>query len=59
MFEAGIIVKGKIDAEWSDCMDKGYLAQVYYRKQKAKIRLEGDRKQTYTYETYSWTEIFE
>ncbi len=37
-------------------MDEGYLAQGYYRKQKAKIRLEGDRKEAFTYETYSWTE---
>ncbi len=43
-------------AEAMQIMDKGYLAQGYYRKQKAKIRLEGDRKETYTYETYSWTE---
>lgn len=37
-------------------MDKGYLAQNYYRKAKAKIRLEGNRKETYTYDNYSWTE---
>ena len=37
-------------------MDEGYLAQGYYRKQKAKIRLEGDRPETFTYDTYSWTE---
>jgi nitroreductase len=37
-------------------MDEGYLAQGYYRKQKAKIRLEGDRKETFSYEDYSWTE---
>jgi nitroreductase len=37
-------------------MDEGYLAQDYYRKQKAKIRLEIDRKETFTYDTYSWTE---
>lgn len=37
-------------------MDEGYLAQGYYRKQKAKIRLEGGRPETFTYDTYSWTE---
>jgi nitroreductase len=37
-------------------MDGGYLAQGYYRKQKAKIRLEGGRPETFTYDTYSWTE---
>lgn len=37
-------------------MDEGYLAQGYYRKQRAKINLEVDRQETYTYETYSWTE---
>lgn len=37
-------------------MDEGYLAQDYYRKLKAKIRLEGDRKETFTYDDYSWTE---
>jgi FMN reductase (NADPH) len=37
-------------------MDEGYLAQDYYRKQKAKIKLEGERKETFTYEDYSWTE---
>lgn len=37
-------------------MDDGYLAQGYYRKQKARIKLEGDRKETFTYDNYSWTE---
>jgi nitroreductase len=37
-------------------MDEGYLAQDYYRKQKALIPLEGDREETFTYDTYSWTE---
>jgi hypothetical protein len=37
-------------------MDEGYLAQGYYVKQKAKIRLEKGRKETFTYENYSWTE---
>lgn len=37
-------------------MDEGYLAQGYYRKQKAKIKLEVDREETFTYGDYSWTE---
>ncbi len=37
-------------------MDDGYLAQGYYRKQRAKIKLEVDRKETFTYDDYSWTE---
>jgi nitroreductase len=37
-------------------MDEGYLAQDYYRKARAKIHLEGDRKETFTYDNYSWTE---
>jgi nitroreductase len=36
--------------------DEGYLAQGYYRKQKAKIKLEGEREETFDYDTYSWTE---
>jgi nitroreductase len=37
-------------------MDDGYLAQDYYRKHRAKIKLEGDREETFTYADYSWTE---
>ncbi|MFB0514762.1 MAG: nitroreductase family protein [Candidatus Bathyarchaeia archaeon] len=37
-------------------MDDGYLAQDYYRNLKARIRLEGDREETFTYDDYSWTE---
>ena len=37
-------------------MDEGYLAQDYYHKLKAKIRLEGDREETFTYDNYSSTE---
>ncbi len=37
-------------------MDEGYLAQDYYRKQKAKIKLEVLKKETFTYDNYSWTE---
>ncbi len=37
-------------------MDDGYLAQGYYRKQRAKIKLEVDKQETFTYDNYSWTE---
>lgn len=37
-------------------MDEGYLDQDYYRKLKARIPLIADRKETFTYENYSWTE---
>ncbi len=37
-------------------MDEGYLAQDYYRRLKARIRLEDGRRETFTYDTYSWTE---
>ena len=37
-------------------MDEGYLAQGYYVKQKAKIRLENGKSETFTYDNYSWTE---
>lgn len=37
-------------------MDEGYLEQDYYQKLDAKISLQGDREDTFTYEDYSWTE---
>jgi nitroreductase len=37
-------------------MDEGYLAQDYYRKRNAKIPLQIKRKETFTYDDYSWTE---
>jgi len=37
-------------------MDDGYRSQGYYVKQKAKIKLEHGKKETYTYDDYSWTE---
>ena len=37
-------------------MDEGYLAQGYYRNLRAKIKLEGDRQESFTYDDYSWTE---
>lgn len=37
-------------------MDEGYMAQNYYRKVGFQIPLEGDREETYTFDTYGWTE---
>jgi nitroreductase len=37
-------------------MDEGYLSQNYYRAAKYMIPLEGGRKETFTYDDYSWTE---
>jgi len=37
-------------------MDDGYLAQDYYRNLNAKIPLRGKRKETFTFDNYSWTE---
>ncbi len=37
-------------------MDEGYLAQGYYRRLRAKIPLEVEREETFTYDNYSWTE---
>jgi len=37
-------------------MDEGYLAQDYYRKANYQIPLEGDRRETYTFDDYGWTE---
>jgi hypothetical protein len=37
-------------------MDEGYLSQDYYRKANYIIPLEGDRQETFTFDTYSWTE---
>jgi hypothetical protein len=42
--------------EAMNVMDEGYLTQGYYKRQKAKIRLEKGRKESFTYEDYSWTE---
>jgi FMN reductase (NADPH) len=43
-------------AQAMEVMDRGYLEQGYYRKQKILIPLEGDREETFTHENYSWTE---
>lgn len=37
-------------------MDEGYLAQDYYRKVNYMIPPDAVRPETYTFETYSWTE---
>ncbi len=37
-------------------MDEGYLAQDYYRRLRARIKLEVDKPETFTYDDYSWTE---
>lgn len=43
-------------SEAMKAMDEGYLAQDYYKNQKAMIRLENDKPETFTYDDYSWTE---
>lgn len=37
-------------------MDDGYMAQDYYRKGNRMISLKDGREETYTYDTYGWTE---
>jgi hypothetical protein len=37
-------------------MDEGYLAQDYYRNANYIIPLTDDRPETFTFDTYSWTE---
>ncbi|MGD9147061.1 MAG: nitroreductase family protein [Anaerolineae bacterium] len=37
-------------------MDKGYLAQDYYRRANYQIPLPQDREETYTFDNYGWTE---
>ncbi len=37
-------------------MDEGYLAQDYYRRAKYMVPLEEGRKESFTYDNYSWTE---
>ena len=43
-------------AEAMQVMDQGYLDQDYYARGKNMIELDVEREETYTYETYSWTE---
>jgi hypothetical protein len=56
LFEDEYKITDEMLTEAMQVMDEGYLAQGYYRKQKAKIRLETDRPETFTYDDYSWTE---
>jgi nitroreductase len=47
------------DAEIGEAMrvmDEGYLAQDYYRRANYMVPLEGERKETFTYDNYGWTE---
>ncbi len=37
-------------------MDEGYLAQDYYRDGNIMIDLKGNKEETFTFDTYSWTE---
>lgn len=37
-------------------MDEGFLAQDYYRKARLILPLTGGRKETFTFDDYSWTE---
>ncbi len=43
-------------AEAMEVMDQGYLEQDYYRDLQAKIPLEEETEDEYSYENYSWTE---
>lgn len=37
-------------------MDEGYLAQAYYRQINYMVELESGRKESFTFDDYSWTE---
>lgn len=37
-------------------MDDGYMDQNYYRNMNTMLPLLGDRKETFTFDTYGWTE---
>ncbi len=37
-------------------MDDGYLAQDYYRRANFMVKLEDDRKETFDFDSYGWTE---
>ncbi len=56
LFEDEYKISEEMLTEAMRVMDEGYLAQGYYVKQKAKIRLENGKKETFTYDDYSWTE---
>jgi len=56
LFEDEYRITDEMLTEAMQAMDEGYLAQGYYKKMKAKIKLEVDREETFTYDDYSWTE---
>jgi hypothetical protein len=37
-------------------MDEGYIGQEYYKRVNLMIPLQGERQETYTFDTYGWTE---
>lgn len=37
-------------------MDDGYLAQDYYRQANYMVKLEGERQESFDFDSYSWTE---
>jgi hypothetical protein len=43
-------------AQAMQAMDEGYLAQDYYRRLNAMLPLEQGRKESFTFDRYSWTE---
>jgi nitroreductase len=51
----GEIDEATLEAAMTE-MDEGYLDQEYYRRANYMIPLQGDREETYSFETYSWTE---
>ncbi len=48
--------EGEALADAVATMDRGYLAQDYYRKAGYMVKLEGEKEETHTFATYSWTE---
>jgi FMN reductase (NADPH) len=56
LFEDEYMISDEMLTDAMKAMDDGYLAQGYYKKQKAKIRLEDGREETFDYDNYSWTE---
>ena len=56
LFEDEYKITDEMLTEAMQAMDDGYLSQGYYKRQKAKIRLENDQEDTFTFENYSWTE---
>jgi FMN reductase (NADPH) len=57
LFEEEYPVLSDADIEESMLvMDEGYIAQDYYKASNAMIKLSGDRRETFTYDDYNWTE---